>query len=55
MQVNRETYEEGRILKQKQESELKRLAKIKDSKIGHLKNIEIKTKYIADLEKYKIK
>jgi len=54
-QLKRETLEDGRILKQKQESELKRLEKIKESKINHLKNLEINSKYISDLEKYKIK
>jgi len=47
--------EDGRKLKQKQESELKRLGKIKDSKIHHLKVLDINTKYISDLERYKIK
>jgi hypothetical protein len=54
-QLKRETLEEGRKLKQKQESELKRLSKIKDNKINHLKNMDINTKYITDLERYKIK
>jgi len=47
--------EDGRKLKQKQESELKRLAKIKEGKINQLKNLDIDSKYIADLEKFKIK
>jgi hypothetical protein len=47
--------EEGRKLKQKQESELNRLEKIKESKINNLKNLEINGKYVSDLERYKIK
>jgi hypothetical protein len=47
--------EEGRKLKQTQESELKRLNKIKQGKIEELKNLEINSKYIVDLSKYKIK
>jgi len=53
--LKRETLEEGRKLKQKQESELKRLNKIKDTKIGQLKNLDINDKYISDLDRFKIK
>lgn len=54
-QLKRETLEEGRKLKQKQESELNRLEKIKETKISNLKNLEINSKYVSDLERYKIK
>jgi hypothetical protein len=54
-QLKRETLEEGRKLKQKQESEFKRLMKIKDGKITHLNGLQINSKYISDLEKYKVK
>jgi hypothetical protein len=53
--MKRETLEEGRKLKQKQESELKKLNKIKDTKIGQLKNLDINDKYISDLDRFKIK
>lgn len=54
-QEKRETLEEGRKLKQKQEDELSRLRKIKANKIGDLHTLEINSKYIVDLSKYKIK
>jgi len=53
--LKRESLEDGRKLKQKQESELKKLSKIKDNKIDQLKYLEISSKYISDLEKFKIK
>ncbi len=52
---NREQLEEGRKLKQKQESEIIRLSKIRENKIDDLKNLNINSKYIVDLSKFKIK
>jgi len=54
-QLKREVLEDGRKLKQKQQNELNRLEKIKDSKINHLKVLDINSKYVSDLERYKIK
>jgi hypothetical protein len=51
----RETLEEGRKIKQKQEKEKKRLDVIKASKLHELINLDINKKYLSDLEKYKIK
>jgi hypothetical protein len=53
--TKRETLEEGRIIKQKQESEKRKLEIIKEDKINQLKKLSINSKYASDLERFKIK
>jgi len=53
--LEREALEDGRKIKQRQIKETQRLGEIKVEKITELKNLGVKEKYIADLEKYKIK
>lgn len=53
--MEREALEDGRIAKQRQIKEKQRLDEIKVEKIKELKNLGVKEKYIADLQKYKIK
>jgi hypothetical protein len=51
----RETLEEGRKMKQKLQSEKRKLEFIKEDKLSQLKVININSKYTADLERLKIK
>jgi hypothetical protein len=51
----RETLEEGRKIKQTQESYRKRIESIKEEKLSELNRLNIKPKYVADLERFKIK
>ena len=42
-------------MKQKLESYRKKIEAIKNEKLEELKNLEIKPKYVADLERFKLK
>ena len=50
----REVLEEGRKIRQNNDSYRERMEKIKQEKIRELKALNIQPKYIADLERFKI-
>lgn len=54
-QHQREHLEDGRKMKQHQDQQKKKLEMIKNSKLNELKNLNINSKYVSDLERYKAK
>jgi hypothetical protein len=53
--IKRETLEQGRKIKQKLQSERRKLECVKEDKLNQLKALNINNKYTADLERFKIK